>query len=599
MVSPAKQIFKDFSSGKGGSVVTFLMELEHFTYPEALRWLAKRYNIEIEEDKDQTPEQELAANAREAVFIITDFAKRWFEDQLQTEEGRSIGVSYFKERGFTEQTIADFGLGYAPKQRDAFAQHALAKSYSPEVLAESGISIKREDGTWYDRFWGRVIFPIYSVSGRVLGFGGRILQPDAKAAKYLNSPETPIYHKSDVLFGLFQARKAIVKEDEAFLVEGYTDVISLHQIGVQQTVASSGTALTEAQIRLLKRYTNNITILFDGDAAGIRASFRGIDMFLAEGVNVRVVLFPDGEDPDSFARKSSGIEFKEFVTENRTDFIRFKAGLLMKDAEGDPIRKAEVIRDIVNSIAKIPDEISRDVYVKESARILDMDVKVLYAELNQISAKNIREAAKKGAAPRMEVVATAPIISPVSAAEDSMHYEQEKEIIRLLINYGNTAIEETAAENEDPQEPITVAQMCYVELVPDGLQFKNTQFSQIFEMCMHEVLQNQYVHDINWYVRNPDQDYVRVIADIEFKYTLSSGYQERNIIFKRPEDLVEKHLRQALLRFKQIKVDDRLKEISETIKTTEDDTARLVLMQEHVALNAKNKTLKAMLNRSV
>jgi DNA primase len=283
MVSPAKQIFKDFSSGKGGTVVTFLMEHEHFTYPEALRWLAKKYNIEIEEDAQQTPEQKEAENERESVYLITKFAQEWYAEQLETEEGKQIGLSYFKERGFSDETIETFGLGYSPQKRDAFATAALEKQYNEKFLIDSGICIKRDNGQWYDRFWGRVIFPIYSAGGRVLGFGGRVLKTDAKAAKYLNSPENPIYHKSRVLYGLFQARKAIVKQDEAFLVEGYTDVISLFQAGIENVVSSSGTALTEDQIRLLKRYTNNVTILYDGDPAGIRASFRGIDMFLQEG----------------------------------------------------------------------------------------------------------------------------------------------------------------------------------------------------------------------------------------------------------------------------------------------------------------------------
>ena len=343
MVSPAKQIFKCFSSGKGGNAVTFLMELEQMSYPEALRWIAKKYNIDIPEARPQTPEEIEAGNLREAVYLITDVASKFFKEQmLTTEEGKAVGLTYFKERGFNDHIIEKFHLGYSPEAPTAFADYARNNQYSEKALVESGISMNGERG-WYDRFRGRVMFPIHSVSGRVLGFGGRILSSTAKAAKYLNSPENPIYHKSKVLYGLYQAKQEIVKRDEAFLVEGYTDVLSFYQNGVRNVVSSSGTALTEGQIGMLKRYTQNITLLFDGDAAGLRASFRGLDMMLEQGVNVRVVSFPEGEDPDSFAQQKSNEELEEFLKDSKKDFISFKTSVLMEEAAGDPLKRAEMV----------------------------------------------------------------------------------------------------------------------------------------------------------------------------------------------------------------------------------------------------------------
>ena len=405
MVSPAKQIFKDFSSGKGGNVVTFLMELEQMSYPEALRWIAKKYNIEIPEERPQTPEEIAAGNLKEGVYLISDVAAKWYAEQLhETDQGKAIGLSYFKERGFTDETIKKFHLGYSPEQSAAFADYALANSYSDQALESSGISMRNERG-WYDRFRGRVMFPIHSISGRVLGFGGRILQSNAKAAKYLNSPENPIYHKSKVLYGLFQAKQEIVKRDEALLVEGYTDVLSFYQNGVRNVVSSSGTALTEGQIAMLKRYTPNITLLYDGDAAGIRASFRGLDMMLEQGVNVRVVPFPEGEDPDSFAQAHSTEELEAYIGSNRRDFISFKTGVLLEEAAGDPLKRAQMVREIVASIAKVPDRIGQEVFVKEAARLLEIDATALFEELDRLLSDQSRQARRKQQQePPMEVV---------------------------------------------------------------------------------------------------------------------------------------------------------------------------------------------------
>ena len=390
MVSPVKQIWKDFSTGKGGNAISFLMEHEHYTYPEAIKWLAKKYNIEIEET-EQSSEEKAQMNERESMFLVSTYAKDYFHDiMLNSNKGKAIGLSYFKERGFRDDIIKTFELGYCLDEWDAFTKAALAKGYDLKYLASTGLTIVKENRQ-FDRFKGRVLFPIHSMSGRILGFGGRILTADKKAAKYLNSPESDIYHKSKILYGLFQAKKEIAKQDNCYLVEGYTDVISFHQSGIENVVASSGTALTSDQIRLVNRLTKNITVLFDGDAAGIRASIRGIDLILEQGMNVKVVQFPDGEDPDSFAKSHSNEELKKYLEDSAQDFINFKVSLLLKDSNNDPIKKAGVIRDIVMSISKIPDGIQREVYVQECARIMDISERVLFSELAQIIAKGVQE----------------------------------------------------------------------------------------------------------------------------------------------------------------------------------------------------------------
>jgi len=402
MVSPVKQIWKDFSSGKGGNVVAFLMEHEHFTYPEAIKYLAKKYNIEVEET-EQSDEQKEQANERESMYLVSDFAQKHFKEMLwDTELGKAIGLSYFKERGFTDETIKKFELGYCLDQWDGFTNAALDKGYKLEYLEKTGLTIVKEDSNnpnhlrKFDRFKGRVMFPIHSLSGRVLGFGGRILTNDKKSAKYLNSPESEIYHKSKVLYGIYYAKQAIAKEDNCYLVEGYTDVIQFYQRGIHNVVSSSGTALTPGQIRLINRLTKNITVLFDGDAAGLRASIRGIDLILEQGMNVKICTFPEGEDPDSFAKNNELEDVLLYLKENAKDFIRFKASLLMKEASDDPIKRADTVRDIVNSIAKIPDRIKREIYIQECASIMNISENVLFSTLAQIGKKNYAEAKKQG-----------------------------------------------------------------------------------------------------------------------------------------------------------------------------------------------------------
>src|ERR1700761_8882013 len=390
-VSPAKGIFKDFSSGKGGSAVTFLMELEKFTYPEALKWLAKKYGIEIEETQESAEDRE-AENHRESLLIVTGYAAKFFHDTLlDTEEGKNIGLSYFKERGFNSETIKKFELGYSPDQCEAFTGQAIKDSYQEEFLVESGLSVKRDNGTLYDRYRGRVMFPIHSFTGRVIAFGGRTLKKDKNVPKYVNSPESEIYHKSSVLYGLYFAKKAIREQDNCFLVEGYADVISVFQAGIENVVASSGTSLTVEQVRLIGRLTKNITILYDGDAAGIKASLRGLDITLEEGLNVKVVLFPDGHDPDSYVRSVGTNAFKNHIDKNRKDVILYKTDMLLKDAGTDPIRRAEVIREIVESIAKIPDSIKASVFIRECSHILEIDERALLTELNKMRQAKARK----------------------------------------------------------------------------------------------------------------------------------------------------------------------------------------------------------------
>ena len=403
-VSPARGICKCFSCGKGGNPVHFIMEHEQISFYEALKYLAHKYNIEIEE-KALTEEEKQRKTDRESMLIVNDFARQFFTTSLlENAEGRSIGLSYFRERGFGEDIIKKFDLGYSPEKRDALAQEALRRGYKRDYLVKTGLCLESQQGTLYDRYKGRVIFPIHSLSGKVIAFGGRILKKDEKAAKYVNSPESEVYHKSSVLYGIYHAKQAIVKNDFCYLVEGYTDVLSMHQAGIENVVASSGTALTPGQIRLIHRFTNNITVLYDGDAAGIKASLRGIDLILQEGMNIKVVLLPDGDDPDSFSKKQSASDFAAYIKAHETDFIRFKTNLLLEGAGNDPIKRATLIGEIVRSIAIIPDNILRSVYVQDCARLLNVDEKMLLREVNKIYRDKREEAiateANKHRAPR-------------------------------------------------------------------------------------------------------------------------------------------------------------------------------------------------------
>ncbi|MDA9051310.1 DNA primase [Schleiferiaceae bacterium] len=591
MVSPAKQIFKDFSSGKGGNVVTFLMELEQMSYPEALRWIAKKYNIEIPEERPQTPEEIAAGNLKEGVYLISDVAAKWYVQQLhETDQGKAIGLSYFRERGFTDETIKKFHLGYSPEQSSAFADYALASSYSEQSLESSGISMRNERG-WYDRFRGRVMFPIHSISGRVLGFGGRILQSNAKAAKYLNSPENPIYHKSKVLYGLFQAKQEIVKRDEALLVEGYTDVLSFCQNGVQNVVSSSGTALTEGQIAMLKRYTPNITLLYDGDAAGIRASFRGLDMMLEQGVNVRVVTFPDGEDPDSFAQAHSTEELEKYIKSNRRDFISFKTGVLIDEAAGDPLKRAQMVREIVASIAKVPDRIGQEVFVKEAARLLDIDAAALFDELYRLLNDQSRQARRKQQQePPMEVVT-----GGVPEEAKILGYEQEKTLIHLAISKGTEIMLE---EGIDPEEvnPVTVADWIKQELDNDGITFQVPVFAKAYGLLCAELEEGE-VPVTSWWVRQPDPEVVELVTEaLTEKYTLAK-WEAREIYLPKEKNIIFSLVRDTVFRFKYMHVQRQLELLKS--KLDGDDIQIDHYMNEFSKWNQLRQMLDDELNRVV
>lgn len=490
MVSPVKQIWKDFSSGKGGNVVAFLMEHEHFTYPEAIRFLAKKYQIPIEETERTDAEVEQASE-RESMLLVSEFARDYYKDTLWNNElGKAIGLSYFRERGFTDQTIQYFDLGYNPDQWDAFTRHALEKGYQTEFLEKTGLTIVKEGGIegavrMLDRFKGRVMFPIHSLSGRVLGFGGRTLSADKKVAKYLNSPESEIYHKSKILYGIYQAKKAIAKEDVCYLVEGYTDVIQLHQSGIENVVASSGTALTPEQIRLIRRLTQNIVVLFDGDAAGLRASLRGIDLILEEGMNVRICTFPDGEDPDSFAKSRSTEAIQSYFKEHTQDFIQFKTALLSAASANDPIKRADTIRDIVGSISKIPDRIKREVYIQQCAAQLGISEGTLFTALAQMTKKQERDESTKKDAGVLEVVKSDPVTPPVD-----QQFILERKIIELLLLYGqetadfeDLVLKENEAGElglEPEQVRIRVFEKIFLDLQEDEIELSHERFRIIY-----------------------------------------------------------------------------------------------------------------------
>jgi len=519
-VSPAKGIFKDFSTGLGGSAVTFLMEHEKFNYPEALKWLAKKYGIEVEEINDK-PEDKEADNRRESLLIVTGYASKFFhESLLDTDEGKAIGLSYFRERGFRDDTIRKFELGYSPDQWEAFSAKAIKDGYQQEFLEETGLSVKRDNGTLYDRYRGRVMFPIHNFTGRVIAFGGRTLKNDKSVPKYVNSPESEIYHKSSVLYGLFFAKKAIRDEDNCLLVEGYADVISVHQAGIENVVASSGTSLTVEQIRMIGRLTKNITMLYDGDAAGIKASLRGMDLILEEGLNVKIVSFPDGHDPDSYVRKLGSTAFKTYIDQNKKDFILFKTNVLLKDAGNDPLKKAEVIREIVESIAKIPDSIKASVFLSECSQLLQIEERSLITELNKMRQAKHKKDHQQGQNFRPYEEQPPEQAPPAEAdrLDKGEPYEtQEREIIRLLLTYGNQVINWDGIANTYIG-PFMVAELNDVEFehqvykafvadylkevekgnLPEETYFINHTNKQIADISI-TLLLSQYALSHNWY----------------------------------------------------------------------------------------------------
>ena len=586
MVSPVKQIWKDFSTGKGGNAVSFLMEHEHYSYPEAIRYLAKKYNIEIDET-EQSDEQKQQADERESMFLVSEFARDYFHKiLLEDNQGKAIGLSYFKERGYTEDTIKKFQLGYSLNEWEAFTSEAINKGYNLKYLESTGLTIVKQDllsatGTkQFDRFKGRVMFPIHSMSGRVLGFGGRILTNDKKAAKYLNSPDSDIYHKSNILYGIHYAKQAIAKEDNCYLVEGYTDVISFHQAGVENVVSSSGTALTENQIRLINRLTKNVTILFDGDAAGIRASIRGIDLILEQGLNVKVILFPDGDDPDSFSKKVSSDELTEYLQSNAQDFINFKVSLLMEEAQNDPVKKAGLIRDIVVSISKIPDRIQREVYIQECSRIMDISENVLFSELAQLDKKDGREASKR---PHQERP-LAPVLEKTAQFEkvnELTKYEQE--IIKILLLYGNNKVEfenfdEVVEVDGNEAKPLKkeyqlniVSKEIYLNLQEDEVEFTDERFKQIYYEIIHQLNQDKSIF-IDSFINHSDADISNLVTNIlmdDEKHTMSN-WERKNILIKSKEKDLPKMVLDAIYNLRRVLIEQKITSLSVEIATTND-----------------------------
>ena len=586
-VSPAKGIFKDFSTGKGGSAVTFLMELEKFSYPEALKWLAKKYGIEVEETVDH-PENKEEDQRRESLMIVTAFAAKFFhESLLDTDEGRNIGLSYFKERGFTTETIKKFELGYSPDQWEAFTGTAINQGYQQQFLEESGLSVKRDNGTLYDRYRGRVMFPIHSFTGRVIAFGGRTLKKDKNVPKYVNSPESEIYHKSNVLYGLYFAKKAIRDEDNCYLVEGYADVLSVHQAGIENVVASSGTSLTTEQIRLISRFTQNITILYDGDAAGIKASLRGLDMILEAGLNVKVVSFPDGHDPDSYVRLVGTNAFKKHIEENKKDFILYKANLLLKDAGNDPIKKAEIIREIVESIAKIPDSIKASVFIKECSYLLQIDERSLLSELNKM-----RQAKAKKDGQQQQNTRYSPQQPPdepnffdepeIQEAKDES--AQEKEIIRLLLLYGNRMIDWDGIANTYIG-PFMIAEL-------GDVTFEHPACKVFTDLYRQEV-ENGVLPDDAYFIHHKDKGIVDLTINmLTTKYTLSENwYEMHNILVNDEQVNMKATILGAIFHLKKHKVGKMLEALRNELQKAETEADQEILLNQYIRMKKVEKMI--------
>lgn len=633
-VSPVKGIYKCFGCGKGGHAINFVMEKELMSYPDALRHLAKKYNIHIVEE-EQSPEQLQSQNDRESLFVVSSFAQKNFSENLyNTDEGKSIGLGYFKERGFREDIIQKFQLGYCLTNRSAFTDIAIKTGYKSEYLVKAGLTLEykneqsRETGerrteegeasqtqlptpnskppAYFDRFWGRVMFPIHNATGRVIAFGGRTLRTDKKTAKYINSPETDIYHKSDVLYGIFFAKKEIIAQDNCFLVEGYTDVISMHQSGIENVVASSGTSLTVGQIKLIRRFTNNITILYDGDNAGIKASFRGIDLILEEGMNVKVLLFPDGEDPDSYSKRVSSEELKTFIKNNSKDFISFKTNLLMGDVQNDPIKKAGLIKEIVESIALIPEAIYRSVYVKECSRIMDMEEQILLSELNKIRSKKFNEKSNSHntAAPantESDVVEALQIEEKKQLLDASAEH-QERDIIRLLLNYGNKNVvvdgEETDEKNQPVQIEIPLAALAIHELQHDNIVFENALYHSIYkEFVQH--LDNEKVPDYNYFISHENTAISYLTVDLISSPYFLSNWEQHSIYTTMEEDVLKKSLYHAVYALKSRRLEMMIHDIQKRLKENPPDEEMMTLMQTQHQLLKTKKELNVLLGRIV
>ncbi len=565
-VSPSKGIYKCFGCGRGGDVVSFIMEYEKLSYPEALRYLARKYNIEVEE-RELTPDEIRAQKESESLYAVTEFARKFFMDSLYNNlEGISVAQPYFRERGFLQETLKKFDIGYCPGTRDTFTQAALKAGYKKEMLVKAGLSIE-SDGRLFDRFSGRVMFPIHSLSGKVVGFGGRVMKKTEKTAKYINTPETPIYHKSFIVYGIYQARKAIQKEDRCYLVEGYTDVLSLHQNGIENVVASSGTSLTVEQIRLIKRFTKNITILYDGDAAGVAASLRGIDMVLEEGLNVRVLLLPEGEDPDSFAKKHGADEVKAFIRKNEQDFLHFKTRLLSEEAGHDPVKKAGVIRSIVGSIAVIPDPITRNVYLKECSRQLEVDEEALLSEVAKIRRKRSEKVRIRLRREEEEQNTRRRHTAQVSTQERPGVEVLETEILRLLLQYGSS--KKIILGKKPRITEIPVAEYIFRELEADGLVPSDPVLKKIYDEYRELFLAHGKVDHLHFVHHSDESVRDRVVDLLLERYSLSKIWTKHENVPETEEMMLDKVVRKAILSFKEHKVDEVLGELQQSLKQAE------------------------------
>ena len=573
-VSPTKGIYKCFGCGKAGNTVNFLMEHEHYTYPEALRFLAKRYHIEIAEEV-QTPEKIQEQNEKETLFLVNQFAQKYFEQTLfEAEDGKAIGLTYLQERGFRDEYIRKFQLGYAKEGWEDFSSHAISEGYKPEYLVKTGLSIQREDRL-IDRFHGRVMFPIHSASGRIIGFGGRILSADKQTAKYLNSPESEIYNKSKSLYGLYYARNSMVAKNNCYLVEGYTDVISLHQAGIENVVASSGTSLTNDQIKLIQRYTPNITILYDGDPAGIKASLRGIDMILEQGMNVKIVLFPEKEDPDSFARKHRSAEVEEFISKNAVNFILFKTRLLLNETAGDPVKKAGLVKEIVNTIAIIPDGITRTFFIRECSSLLAVSEQTLVNEINKILRKKFsKKLQEEGQQSYLEPEETETAAPQIQYDIDSGE-SQEKEIIRLLLQFGDESITLKQNNGDEPEEEtqLKVADLIIQDLLRDEIPFEELVCRQIFNE-MAELQQKGVFPDKDYFLHHTNPILATLAIDLVILPYELSHHWEKNKIYVQPEiDRLLDSIYPALYAFKAKKIErmigDNQKKLKELMSSKE------------------------------
>ena len=599
-VSPSKGIFKCFGCGKGGNAVNFIMEHESLSYPEALRYLAKKYHIEVEE-KELTADDIERQNERESMLVLSSYAARVFEENLfNAEEGKNIGLSYFRERGFRQGTLKKFNIGYSLDQWEGFTKKALADGYKMDYLVKTGLTIKKDERT-FDRFSGRVIFPIHSLSGQVLGFGGRTLKKDDKTAKYLNSPESDIYHKSRIVYGIYHARKAIMQDDKCYIVEGYTDVLSLHEAGIENVVASSGTALTREQVRLIKRFTANISILYDGDEAGIKASLRGIDLVLEEGMNVKVTALPDGEDPDSFSRKKSNSEFMEFIAENETDFIRFKTKLLIKEAKNDPVKRAGLIREIVRSIAVIPETITRTVYIQECSSLLSVSEQVLYSEVNKLMRSRAFTDRNRYPGPADLPEVSRKKAQPARPPEGAVF--SEREVIRLLLKYGSEEYRKIAHKEDGTEEVVSVAQYIVTEILNDELEFSDPVLKKIFDDYSFHINEGIFPGD-KFFVMHQDPDISRISADLLSEtHVLSTIWQARKA-YVGTEDMVLKELvPETVLKFKsdkiQVMIKDLKKELNAAQESKNNEAANELLKQYQVLTQMLKEISKSLGNRIV